>query len=62
MVRTSPEFGPAHYELSRLYREDGNLAKMEQGQKAYETARKARGKPLKQIIVEFHQGQGNRTE
>jgi len=54
VVRTSPTFGPAHFQLARLYREDGKLVESEREQKAYETARQQRGKPLRQVLVEIH--------
>ena len=56
LVQTSPDFGPAYYQLARLYRERGDLDKGKEAQEVHEKIRvKERDKVMKRMIVEIRQ-------
>jgi tetratricopeptide (TPR) repeat protein len=54
--QTWPDFGPAYYQLSRLYRERGEIEKSNEAQKAHNRIRqKERDTVMKRMIVEIQQ-------
>jgi len=54
--RTNPDFGPAHYQLSRLYREKGELKKSEEEQKSFQRIRAQENvKAMTKMLVEIHE-------
>ena len=56
IVQAHPDFGPAYYQLSRLYREMGELEKSQEAEKTHERIReKERDKVMKRMIVEIRQ-------
>jgi len=56
IVRQHPDFGPAHYQLSRLYRESGDLARSGEEQKAFDRiSAEERLKSMTRMLVEVHQ-------
>ena len=56
IVQAHPDFSPAYYHLSRLYRERGELEKSQQAQKTREKIREnERDKVMKRMIVEIRQ-------
>ena len=56
IVRQHPDFGPAHYQLSRLYREKGELARSGEEQKAFDRiSAQERVKAMTRMLVEVHQ-------
>jgi tetratricopeptide (TPR) repeat protein len=56
LVQTNPDFGPAYYQLARLYREKGDLNKSKEAQEVHERIRqKERDKVMKRMIVEIRQ-------
>jgi tetratricopeptide (TPR) repeat protein len=53
IVQSRPDFGPAYYQLARLYRERGELEKSNEAQKAHERIRqKERDKVMRRLLVE----------
>ena len=56
IVQSWPDFGPAYYQLSRLYRERGEIEKSNEAQKLHERIRqKERDTVMKRMIVEIQQ-------
>jgi tetratricopeptide (TPR) repeat protein len=56
IVQSRPDFGPAYYQLARLYRERGDLEKSNEAQKAHERIRqKERDKVMRRLLVEVRQ-------
>jgi tetratricopeptide (TPR) repeat protein len=56
VIRQHPDFGPAHYQLSRLYRQTGELAKSGGEQKAFDRiSAEERVKSMTRMLVEVHQ-------
>lgn len=56
IVRQNPDFGPAHYQLSRLYREKGELAKSGEEQKSFDRiSAEERVKDMTRMLVDVHQ-------
>jgi tetratricopeptide (TPR) repeat protein len=56
IVQVWPNFGPAYYQLARLYRERGKIDKSNEAQKAHDRIRqKERDTVMKRMIVEIRQ-------
>jgi tetratricopeptide (TPR) repeat protein len=55
IIQSWPNFGPAYYQLARLYRERGEIAKSNEAQEAHDRIRQKRGADIKQMIVEIQQ-------
>jgi tetratricopeptide (TPR) repeat protein len=56
IVRQHPDFGPAHYQLSRLYRETGELAKSAEQLKTFDRiSAEERLRTMTRMLVEVHQ-------
>jgi len=56
IVQSWPEFGPAYYQLARLYRERGELEKSKTAQATHDRIRqKERSAVMKRMIVEIQQ-------
>jgi tetratricopeptide (TPR) repeat protein len=55
IVQSWPDFGPAYYQLARLYRERGEMAKSNEAQAAHDRIRQKRGADIKRMIVEIQQ-------
>lgn len=54
-VHADPDFGPAYYQLYRLYRERGETEKSKQAQREYERLRAQRGQAVRKLLVEVRQ-------
>ncbi len=56
ITQTNPDFGPAHYQLYRLYRERGELEKSEAEKLTHERiSAEERKKAMTKLLVEVHQ-------
>ena len=55
IVESWPDFGPAYYQLARLYRERGEMAKSNKAKEAHDRIRQKRGADIKKMIVEIQQ-------
>lgn len=56
IVQTNPDYGPAHYQLYRIYRQRGEIAKSDAEKKAHDRInQQVRGKALKQLLVEVRE-------
>jgi tetratricopeptide (TPR) repeat protein len=57
IVRTHPDFGPAHYQLYRLYLEKGAKARSELERKEYEKIHLSEDEfAMRRLLVEIHEG------
>jgi predicted Zn-dependent protease len=54
-IHADPDFGPAYYQLYRLYRESGETEKSQQALKEYERLRAQRGQAIRKLLVEVRQ-------
>ncbi len=54
-VHADADFGPAYYQLYRLYREKGETDKSKQAQREYERLRAQRGQAVRKLLVEVRQ-------
>jgi tetratricopeptide (TPR) repeat protein len=55
IVRSWPDFGPAYYQLARLYRERGEIEKSNEAQRAHDRIRQKRDTVMRRMIVEIRQ-------
>jgi tetratricopeptide (TPR) repeat protein len=55
IVQSWPDFGPAYYQLARLYRERGEMAKSNKAKEAHDRIRQKRGADIRKMIVEIQQ-------
>ncbi len=56
IVRTNPDFGPAHYQLSRFYREKGEFEQSEAERKLFERiSAQEHVKAMTRMLVEIHE-------
>lgn len=54
-VQADPDFGPAYYQLYRLYRERGETEKSKEALREYERLRAQRGQAVRRLLVEVRQ-------
>lgn len=59
IVSVSPQFGPAYYQLYRIYSAKGEIGRSKEAKQAYERIRTERGQAIRKLLVEVRQRNGS---